>query len=224
MLKIKDYRLTIPRERLAEMQHVLEQDAKEGHSPHPFVPGQDLQAMLLVTWGLDAFANRPDRALTAFQIPPGTAMLTLDRVLFLIADFVGDKSYFEVVSDPGSGDGEQEFYYHFERGRVVKEERITIRVPAELAFVQEAQRSCSHPALRITLWEENAAAIYAFQRGRIHEVEEPDERTLLDRFTATCPDCRLNSTYEREEDAPPSVQVRYRQARERHEGLADEHG
>ena len=135
VIKINDYRLTIPAERLAEMQQVLEQAARAGQSPHPLVSGQDLHGMLLVTWGLDAFANRPDRAFTELHIPPGTAMQTLDTFLSLVAYFVAlDKpAYFDVVSD--SENGEQEFFYQFRNGRVVKEERIVTYIPAELELI-----------------------------------------------------------------------------------------
>jgi hypothetical protein len=131
---IKDYRLTIPAERFAEMQHVLEQAARAGQSPHPLVPGQNLPGMLLVTWGLDAFANRPG-ALTVLHIPRGTALSTLDTFLNLIARFVApdQRSYFDVVSE--SEDGEREFFYRFRNGGMDKEERIVKYVPAQLELI-----------------------------------------------------------------------------------------
>lgn len=132
VLTINDYRITIPLARLAEVQHALEQAALAGQSPHPLVPGQDLPGLLLVTWGLNAFANRPDRGLTELHVPQGTALQTLDTFLSLIARFVdlAKPAYFDVTVE--SAKGEQEFFYRFRDGELVKEERVVTYIPAEL--------------------------------------------------------------------------------------------
>jgi hypothetical protein len=131
-LQVKDYRLTIPREQLATVQQALEQAAQAGQSPHPFQPQSDLKSLVLIVWGLDLFTNRSDRALTELHVPEATSMQTFDTFLSLIAPFVAMNrpAYFDVLYQAEEGD--REFFYHFEQGKVVKEERITTYIPAEL--------------------------------------------------------------------------------------------
>jgi hypothetical protein len=131
-LRIKDYRVTIPSDQFAAMQQVLTQAAKAGQSPHPFQFVPDLRSLVLVVWGLDLLANRPDHALTELHMSATTSLQTFDTFLSLIAPFIAmnKPAYFDVLCEAEEGD--REFFYHFESGKVIKEERVTIYMPAEL--------------------------------------------------------------------------------------------
>lgn len=145
VVNVNDYRLSIPRERLPEMQRALEQAARAGQSLHPLVMGRGLHDMLRATWGLDASADRPERAFfTELQVPAGTPVRTLDTFLSLVAGYLAlDKpAYFDITCESGEGDGEQDFFYHFEQTGVVvgqvgviKEKRLTTYITAELEIV-----------------------------------------------------------------------------------------
>ena len=131
-LHVKASHFTVPKDRLSAMQEYLSQAALAGQSPHPYKPVQDLKEMVLLVWGLDLFGNKPDRALTELHVPSATSLQTFDTFLSLIAGFITmDKpAYFDVVSETEQGD--QEFFYHFENGKVIKEERIIMYIPADL--------------------------------------------------------------------------------------------
>jgi hypothetical protein len=132
-LIVKDYRFTVPRDKTSEMQDRLEKAALAGQSPYSFQSELGLKEMVLAVWGLDLFGNRrQDRSLTELHVPSATSLQTFDTFLSLIAAFVAmDKpAYFDVVCQAEEGD--QEFFYHFENGKVIKEERITMYIPAEL--------------------------------------------------------------------------------------------
>src|ERR1700719_4475988 len=98
-LHIKDYRFTVPQDQLLGMHRVLAQAAQAGQSPYPLNSEQNLNGMVLASWGLDLFANRQDRALTELHVPAHISLQTFDTFLSLIAPFVVmDKpAYFDVV-------------------------------------------------------------------------------------------------------------------------------
>src|SRR5579883_912228 len=131
-LRVTDYRVTIPKEQLVALQQALERAARAGQSPQPFVAGQELSAFLLETWCVHTFSNRAGHALTTIHIPSWTSVQMFDTFLSLIAPFISMEhpAYFEVTVQ--SEDGDREFFYHFQNGRVWKEERICSDIPAEL--------------------------------------------------------------------------------------------
>lgn len=132
-LLVRDYHFTVSEDRLSEMQECLSQAAQSGQSPHPFKQVQGLKEMVLVVWGLDLFGNRrQDKPLTELHVPANTSLQTFDTFLSLIAPYIAmnKPAYFNIVCQ--AEDGDQEFFYHFQNGTVIKEERITMDIPAEL--------------------------------------------------------------------------------------------
>lgn len=136
ILHVKDYHLTIPEERLEALQQALTQAARAGQGQYPFKPQHDLKGLVLVVWGFDLYANQQGRALTLLHIPSTTSLQTFDTFLSIIAPFVAmsKPAYFDIACQTEEGD--REFFYHFESGKVIKEERITMYVPAELEIKQ----------------------------------------------------------------------------------------
>ncbi len=137
-LRVKNYRLTIPKDRLTELQQALEHAARAGQSPAPFVAHQTLSDFLRVTWGMSTFSNCADHPLSMVHVPPRTSMKAFDTFLSLIAPFVSmeHSAYFEVMLQAETED--RTFFYRFQNGQVRKEERIFTYIPAQLEITHPA--------------------------------------------------------------------------------------